>query len=84
MRKHPELNKLKGRITERRETYRTLSQKTGIPLNTLSNKINGHVLFDIVEASKVCSVLDISPREIPVFFSVNCETQSGSEKPANQ
>lgn len=79
MRKHPELSKLKGRITERKETYRTLSKKTGIPLNTLSNKINGHVLFDIVEASKVCSALDIPPQEIPVFFSVNCETQSRTQ-----
>lgn len=75
LRKYPELNKLKGRIRERKETYRSISQKTGIPLNALSNKINGHYLFDIVEVSKVCVVLSINPEEIPVFFAVDCETQ---------
>lgn len=74
MRKYTELMKLKGRITETGETYRSLSQKTGIPLNTLSNKLNGHSLFDIVEVSKVCAELDIPPEQIPVFFSVCCKT----------
>lgn len=75
MRKYPELNKLKGRITERRETYRSVSKKTGIPLNTLSNKINGHYLFDIGEVAKICDVLAISPAEVFFFFSSGCETQ---------
>lgn len=82
MNKYPELNKLKGRITESKETYRSLSEKTGIPLNTLSNKINGHSLFDIVEASKVCAVLGISPKDIPIFFSVSCETQRSNQDSA--
>ena len=55
MGKYAELMKLKGRITETGETYRSLSKKTGIPLNTLSNKINGHSLFDIVEVYKFCA-----------------------------
>ena len=75
MRKYPELNKIKGRITEMGMTYRGLSKESGIPLNTLSNKINGHSLFDIVEVSKLCSILDIAPSEIPIFFSARCETQ---------
>ena len=75
MRKYTELNKLKGRITENGETYRSLSRKTGIPLNTLSNKINGKSLFDIIEVSKICAELEIPPVEIPIFFSVCCETQ---------
>lgn len=80
MKKYTELMKLKGRITETGETYRTLSQKTGIPLNTLSNKINGKSLFDIVEVSKICAELSISPQEIPIFFSVNCETQQAAAR----
>ena len=75
MSKYPELNKLRGCIREKGETYRSLSRKTGIPLNTLSNKINGHSLFDIVEVSKVCNALDIAPENIPVFFCAHCETQ---------
>ncbi len=75
MGKYAELMKLKGRITETGETYRSLSKKTGIPLNTLSNKINGHSLFDIVEVSKICAELEIPPEQIPIFFSVCYETQ---------
>lgn len=75
MKTYKKLNKLKGRITECGETYRSLSKKTGISLNTLSNKINGHSLFDIVEVSKICAELSIPPEEIPIFFSVCCETQ---------
>lgn len=75
MRKYQELNKLKGKITERRETYRSVSKKTGIPLNSLSNKINGHYLFDIVEVEKICRVLCIAPQDVFFFFSQGCETQ---------
>ena len=72
-RKYPELKKIKGRITEMGETYRSISEKTGIPLNSLSNKINGKSLFDILEVSKICAVLDIPANEIPIFFEVNVE-----------
>lgn len=75
MQKYQPLNKLKGRITEKESTYRELSKKTGISLHSLSNKINGHSLFDIVEVSKICTELDIPPEDIPIFFSVSCETQ---------
>lgn len=68
MRGHGELNKLKGRIREQKETYRSLSKKTGIPLNTLSNKINGHYLFDIDEIWRMCSVLEIAPADVFTFF----------------
>ena len=68
MSKYPELNKLKGKMREMGETYRSMSEKTGIPLNTLNNKINGYSLFDITEALSVCSILGISPEEIPIFF----------------
>ncbi len=66
--KYPVLNKIKGRITEKGESYRTVSEKTGIYLNSLSNKINGYYLFDINEAARICSVLDIPPAEIANFF----------------
>lgn len=69
MNKYPELNKLKGRIREKGETYRSLSNKTGIPLNTLNNKINGYSTFDIQEAITIGCILDIELSEFPVFFA---------------
>lgn len=75
MSRYPKLMKLKGRLVERGETYRSFSEKLGVQPALLSNKLNGKSLFDIVEVSKICAELDISPSEIPVFFSVGCETQ---------
>lgn len=69
--KYPILNRLKGKIKEEGETYRTVSAKTGIPLNSLSNKINGYSLFDISEAADLCNALKIPPEEIPYFFAVD-------------
>lgn len=71
MNKYPELNVLKGKIREKGETYRSMSEKTGIPLNTFSNKLNGYSLFDITEVISICSVLDIPPEQIPYFFTKN-------------
>ena len=75
MPKYQELNQLKGRMRTKKKTYRAFSEETGIPLNTLSNKLNGHSLFDIVEVAKLCGLLDISPEEIPIYFAVSWETQ---------
>lgn len=69
--KYPELRKIKGRITEKGETYRSVSEKTGISLNSLSNKINGYSLFDLNEAAKICAVLEIPQTEIAIFFEIN-------------
>lgn len=71
MSKYPELKKLKGRMVEMGETYRSMSDKTEISLNTLNNKLNGHTLFDISEVACICSILKIKPTEIPVFFNQN-------------
>jgi len=71
MNKYPELNKLKGKMREKGETYRSMSKKTGIPLNTLNNKLNGYSTFDIAEAVLVCSILDIELREVDSFFCQN-------------
>lgn len=71
MSKYPELNKLKGKMREKGETYRSMSQKTGIPLNTLNNKLNGYSPFDVAEAVSVCSILGIEGNDIPIFFNLN-------------
>ncbi len=69
-RKYPVLKKVQGRMREYGETYRSLSDKTGIKLVPLNDKLNGYTLCDILEVSKICSVLDIPPEEIPIFFEV--------------
>ena len=69
MNKYPELKKLKGRMVENGETYRSLCKKVGISLNSLNGKLNGYSLFDIAEVTAICSVLNIQPEEIPIFFA---------------
>ena len=67
--KHPELNRLKGRIREKGESYRSMSDKTGIALNNFSDKLNGYSIFNIAQVLDVCRILDIAPKDIPYFFS---------------
>ena len=71
MKKYPELRKLKSKMVEEKETYRSMSEKSGISLNSLNNKLNGYTLFDISEVASVCSILKIPPEEIPIFFNQN-------------
>lgn len=68
MKSYVKLNKLKGKIRERETSYRELSKITGIPVNTLSNKINGKSTFDIIQVSKICDALQIPPEQIYLFF----------------
>ena len=63
------LNKLKGRIKEKNLSYSSLSKDIGISLSAFSNKMNGRSAFDIVEASRLSSILDIPPEDIIIFFA---------------
>ncbi|WP_055078787.1 helix-turn-helix domain-containing protein [Lagierella massiliensis] len=59
--------KLKGIMAEKGYSVRKLSDETGIPLSTLSNKINGITEFktsDILIISKVLEILNIQE----IFF----------------
>lgn len=69
--RYPTLYKIKGRVKEKGETYRTLSEKADINLNTLSDKINGYSLFDIEEVGRICVVLAIPGEQIANFFEIN-------------
>lgn len=53
-------NKLRGKIVEKGYTMRSLSDKTGIPVSTLSNKINGLTEFKASEILIISECLDIS------------------------
>lgn len=65
----PELSKLKGRIREKGSNYRDISKEIGMSLSAFNDKMNGRTAFDIVEASKVAAILDISPENIAYFFT---------------
>ena len=65
----PKLAKLKGRIKEKNQSYASLSKAIGISVSALNNKINGRSSFDIIEASRLSSILDISPEEVINFFT---------------
>lgn len=69
--RYPTLYKIKGRVKEKGETYRTLSEKVDINLNTLSDKINGYSLFDIEEVGRICVALSIPREQIANFFEIN-------------
>ncbi|MBQ9531137.1 MAG: helix-turn-helix transcriptional regulator [Eubacterium sp.] len=63
------LEKLKRKIKEKNMSYSLLSEEIGISLSALNNKLNGRSTFDIIEASKLLSILDISPEDIAYFFT---------------
>ena len=53
-------NKLKGLMAEKGFTIRSLSKNTGIPVSTLSNKLNGLTEFKTSEILKISYTLGIS------------------------
>lgn len=63
------LSKLKGRIREKNQSYRSISEMVGMSLSTFNKKVNGNGAFDIIEASKIADILDIPPEEIRLFFT---------------
>ena len=67
-RRYPEFMALKGRIREQKTSYRKLSARIGMATNTLSDKINGHYVFDAAEIEKICCELDISSENVAGFF----------------
>lgn len=66
--KYPELLALKGRMREKQKTYRGLSEKIGISLNTLNGRLNGHSVFNIDEVNDIAIELEIEPDEITKYF----------------
>ena len=63
-------NKLKGKIREKRLTYKILAQKIGIGLTSMNYKINGKNLFNQEEMKKLKEALRLTDNEtIDIFFS---------------
>ena len=62
-------NKLRGRIIEKGYSISSLAVETGIPLSTLSNKLNGITEFKTSEIIIISKVLDIDNLE-EYFFTL--------------
>jgi lambda repressor-like predicted transcriptional regulator len=78
-RKYPELTALKGRIREKKTSYRKLASELGMGLNTLSNKVNGFYPFNGAEMEKIAEILEIEPKDIASFFMPTyCKTHQRS------
>lgn len=67
-RKYPELTALKGRIREKKTSYRKLSESIGMASNTISDKINGFYAFDAPEMAKIATCLEIAPEHLADYF----------------
>ena len=67
-RKHPVLNSLKGRVREEGETYRSLSKKTGMSVDSLNNKLNGYSAIDSDDVELISAALNIGPDDILTYF----------------
>lgn len=64
----PELYKLKGRITEKKYSQRSLSKELGISTTTLSSIIKGYSIIGADKIDLVADLLDITLEELPSFF----------------
>ena len=60
--------KLKGLIRAKGLTYDKVSQKTGIGISALNNKLNNVTKFNVQEVKKVADCLDIQSNEIVDYF----------------
>lgn len=66
--KYQELLKLKGKMTEEKETISSLAEKIGMDRNTLGNKLKGSTAFDITEIRKISEELNIVPDDVVDYF----------------
>ncbi len=61
-------SKLKGRITEKKLTLTDVANRIGITIQSFSKKLNGEVDFKTTEIDKLMNILQISKREIDIYF----------------
>ena len=61
-------SKLKGRINEKKLTLTDVANRIGITIQSFSKKLNGEVDFKTTEIDKLMNILQISKREIDIYF----------------
>jgi hypothetical protein len=64
----PELSALKGRIREKKSSYRLLSVQIGCSPDTLYRMLNGYAAPGTDDVEKIATELDIDPAEIVKYF----------------
>lgn len=61
-------SKLKGKIKEVCGTQDNLASKLSIGRVSLSQRLNNQLVFSQDDILEICSVLNISDAEIPIYF----------------
>lgn len=65
-----DIDKLKGKLKEKRMNYISCAQGLGISVTTFNNKINGRYKFYIEEIEKLSDILELTTQEkIDIFLS---------------
>jgi DNA-binding Xre family transcriptional regulator len=65
---YSELSALKGRIREKKSSYRDLSKKIGCSTNTLYLMLNGYSAPGADDMEVIAEELEIQPNEIVKYF----------------
>lgn len=63
-----QINKLKGKLAEKRKTYNDCAKALGITTASFCHKVNCKTFFTIVEAKKLADYLEMSDEEIVSIF----------------
>ena len=63
-----ELDKLKGKLTEKKRSYKDCADFLGIATSTFNLKINGKSCFDLDEAKKLSDFLELDDYERAIIF----------------
>lgn len=66
--RYPTLAKLKGKLREKRYTYKMLSEEICLGIDAICRKINGQWTFSTDEIERICKILRIPAEEIPEYF----------------
>lgn len=65
-----DLQKIKGRITEKNLKQEELANDLGITVQALGNKLSGRTDFKHSELTKVFTKLQVTKEELPIFFKL--------------
>ena len=63
-----DFSKLLGRIVEMFGTRTAFAEKWGKTDPYVSNRLNNKISMDMVDIYEMCDLLDISCKDIPVYF----------------
>lgn len=65
-----DLQKIKGRITEKNFKQEEIANDLGITVQALGNKLSGRTDFKHSELTRIFTKLQVSKEELPIFFKL--------------